>query len=158
MTDTLLVLPGPPAFSAFRLNKFLAQARAACPAVAALYAEFVHLLSVGGDLTTLERGVAEALLEYGPRVGLPQRVGEPRFTVLPRPGTISPWSSKATDILICGLTKCVASGAVRWYAAGARSMHWRRCCDQMTQRGGRRRLLRVVCHAYAAATAHHRTR
>ena len=33
MTDTLLVLPGPPAFSAFRLSKLLAQARAADPAV-----------------------------------------------------------------------------------------------------------------------------
>ncbi len=120
MTDTLLVLPGPPAFSAFRLNKLLAQARTADPAVTALYAEYVHLLSVGGDLTTLERGVAEALLEYGPRVGLPQRIGEPRFTVLPRPGTISPWSSKATDIFrICGLDKVRrVERAVRWYAAG----------------------------------------
>ena len=86
----------------------------------------------GGDLTTLERGVAEALLEYGPRVGLPQRVGEPRFTVLPRPGTISPWSSKATDIFrICGLDKVRrVERAVRWYVAGerTRSMRWRRCC------------------------------
>ncbi len=120
MTDTLLVLPGPPAFSAFRLSKLLTQARAADPAVTALYAEYVHLLSLDGSLTTVERGVADALLEYGPRVGLPQRVGEPRFTVLPRPGTISPWSSKATDIFrICGLDKVRrVERAVRWYVAG----------------------------------------
>ena len=73
MTDTLLVLPGPPAFSAFRLSKFLTQARAADPAVTALYAEYLHLLSLDGSLTTVERGVADALLEYGPRLGLPRR-------------------------------------------------------------------------------------
>jgi phosphoribosylformylglycinamidine synthase len=121
MTDTLLVLPGPPAFSAFRLNKLLVQVRAADPAVTALYAEYVHLLSVNGDLTTQERGLAQALLEYGPRVGLPKRVGEPLSTVLPRPGTISPWSSKATDIFrICGLDKVLrVERAVRWYVAGS---------------------------------------
>lgn len=124
MTDTLLVLPGPPAFSAFRLNKLLTQARAADPAVTALYAEFVHVLAVNGELTTQERGVAEALLEYGPRLGLPKRVGDPLFTVLPRPGTISPWSSKATDIFrICDLDKVRrVERAVRWYVAGTRSI------------------------------------
>ncbi len=76
--------------------------------------------------------MAEALLEYGPRVGLPKRVGEPLFTVLPRPGTISPWSSKATDIFrICGLDKVrrVERG-VRWYVAGMRRsrQRWHRCC------------------------------
>ena len=120
MTDTLLVLPGPPVFSQFRLNKLLTQARASAPAVAALYAEYVHLLAIDGELTNRERGVAQALLEYGPRVGLPQRAGEPRFTVLPRAGTISPWSSKATEIFrICGLTKVRrVERAVRWYVAG----------------------------------------
>ncbi|HTK98918.1 MAG TPA: phosphoribosylformylglycinamidine synthase [Pseudomonadales bacterium] len=120
MTDTLLVLPGPPAFSQFRLNKLLTQARASAPAVAELYAEYVHLLAIDGELTNRERGVAQALLEYGPRVGLPQRAGEPRFTVLPRAGTISPWSSKATDIFrICGLAKVRrVERAVRWYVAG----------------------------------------
>ncbi len=124
MTDTLLVLPGPPAFSAFRLDKILTQVRSLAPDADAVYAEYVHLLSLENALTTSERGVAQALLEYGPRIGLPQKVGEPFFTVLPRPGTISPWSSKATDIFrICGLSKVrrVERG-VRWYVRGRASV------------------------------------
>jgi len=119
MTDTLLVLPGPPAFSAFRLAKVLAQVRSRTPGVTAVYAEFVHLLAISQPLTASERGVAEALLEYGPRLQLPSKVGEATLAVLPRPGTISPWSSKATDIFrICGLRAVnrVERG-VRWYVA-----------------------------------------
>ena len=64
----------------------------------------------------------EGLLSYGPRHALPARVGEPLCVVTPRPGTISPWSSKATDIVVrCGLdaVERVERG-VRWYVAGSR--------------------------------------
>ena len=45
------------------------------------------------------------LLTYGPSVQSEANVGV-LFLVVPRPGTISPWSSKASDIAkICGLTK-----------------------------------------------------
>ena len=124
MTDTLLVLPGPPAFSAFRLAKTLAQIRVHVPAVTGVYAEYLHLLALEQGLTASERGVAEALLEYGPRIGLPRRIGDERLTVLPRPGTISPWSSKASDIFrICGLAgvRRVERG-VRWYVEGPASI------------------------------------
>ncbi len=120
MTDTLLVLPGPPAFSAFRLAKILAQLRTRSPAVRGIYAEYLHLISLRRTLTTSERGITEALLTYGPRHDLPAKVGDPRLNVLPRPGTISPWSSKATDIFrICGLDVVhrVERG-IRWYVAG----------------------------------------
>jgi phosphoribosylformylglycinamidine synthase len=85
-----------------------------------VYAEYVHLLSLRAELTEVERGVAAALLEYGPRHGLPSRVGERQVTVLPRAGTISPWSSKATDIFgICGLdaVRRVERGVV-WFVEG----------------------------------------
>ncbi len=121
MTDALLVLPGPPAFSAFRLAKLLDRVRASAPSVTRLYGEYVHVLALDAPLTDEERGRALALLEYGPQVGLPERSGEYTLTVLPRAGTISPWSSKATDILrICGLTKLrrVERG-VRWYVTGS---------------------------------------
>jgi phosphoribosylformylglycinamidine synthase len=48
--------------------------------------------------------VLEVLLDYGPARS---PVGPPghRLVVVPRPGTLSPWSSKATDIAhVCGLT------------------------------------------------------
>jgi len=120
MTDTLLVLPGPPAFSAFRLAKTLARIRVRTPAVTGLYAQYLHLLALERALTSSERGVVEALLEYGPQIGLPRQIGDERLTVLPRPSTISPWSSKASDIFrICGLTgvRRVERG-VRWYVEG----------------------------------------
>ena len=58
-----------------------------------------------------------SLLDYGPDQDLPPISGEFGATVLPRTGTISPWSSKATDIFnICQLDKVrrVERG-VRWY-------------------------------------------
>jgi len=122
MTDehALLVLPGPPAFSAFRLAKLLDQVRTRAPDASAVYGEFVHILSLAAPLTAEERGVAEALLVYGPRTNLPARVGQYALTVLPRSGTISPWSSKATDIFrICGLSNVVrVERGVRIYVAG----------------------------------------
>src|SRR5581483_2464080 len=55
-------------------------------------------------------------LTYGPRLnrgaaggsGTAQPVGSDTVLVVPREGTISPWSSKATDIAhVCGLEEAV---------------------------------------------------
>ena len=109
----LLVLAGPPALSAFRLEKLRDGL-----GIAGLYAEFVHLLKLEGRLEAAERERAEALLRYGPETDLPERQGELRLTVVPRHGTISPWSSKATDIFhICDLEKVVrVERGVRWFS------------------------------------------
>ncbi len=108
-----LVLAGPPALSKFRLQKLREGL-----GVAGLYAEYVHLLQVEEPLTADERSRAEALLRYGPVLDLPERQGELRLTVVPRTGTISPWSSKATDIFhICDLSRVVrVERGVRWYS------------------------------------------
>ena len=54
-------------------------------------------------LAERERIVLEKLLTYGPSRAAPAVTGLVQV-VAPRPGTISPWSSKATDIAqICGL-------------------------------------------------------
>jgi len=119
----MLILRGSPALSQFRLQKLLQDLTAAVlpygrMPVRALSAEFVHLVDLvnpepaervelTGELTAVEHVVLERLLTYGPSraavlpdgsiTGLVQ-------VVAPRPGTISPWSSKATDIAhICGL-------------------------------------------------------
>jgi phosphoribosylformylglycinamidine synthase len=93
----ILTLPGRPALSPFRIEK-LQQALPAGHRVAGIAATFVHFVALVRPLTGRERAVLEALLTYGPQpLG-----GEPsqgtQFVVVPRPGTISPWSSKATDI------------------------------------------------------------
>ena len=55
-----------------------------------------------------------ALLTYGPRATADESATSDQrlIVVVPRPGTISPWSSKATDIAhVCGLDAVRASSA-----------------------------------------------
>ncbi|HSC80916.1 MAG TPA: phosphoribosylformylglycinamidine synthase, partial [Chitinolyticbacter sp.] len=98
----VLKLRGGAALSAFRIDKLLA-ALAAQGVSATLYAEYWHFIEVAGALDSAEQQVLERVLSYGE----PARVGEAQgklLLVLPRLGTISPWASKATDIVQhCGL-------------------------------------------------------
>ncbi len=99
----MLILPGAPALSPFRRHKLLEAIRAVAPEIATLDAEFVHFAAVAGELDATQRAVLDRLLVYGPRGQRGKRSGTLSL-VVPRPGTISPWSSKATDIAhICGL-------------------------------------------------------
>ncbi len=97
----MLILRGALALSPFRLTRLLARLQAIVPTVEAVHAAHVHFVSVRRDLTPPEHGVLEGLLEPPP--GSAPSPGLLRL-VVPRPGTISPWSSKATDIArTCGL-------------------------------------------------------
>src|SRR5262245_27927919 len=99
----ILQLPGGPAHSDFRLTKLLASIRALAPAVRGIVSRFVHLVDCLREPTAAERARLAALLTYGPRYTADSPAGV-CLLVVPRPGTISPWSSKATDIaLVCGL-------------------------------------------------------
>src|SRR5690606_22227605 len=79
------------------------------PAVHALNARFVHFADCDGEMAAHEQEVINALLDYGSAAQ--SQVGDVSpdallRVVVPRPGTISPWSSKATDILHnCGLSR-----------------------------------------------------
>jgi phosphoribosylformylglycinamidine synthase len=99
----MLIIPGAPALSRFRLEKLLESVRAACPRIASLSAQFVHFVDVESALTEAQTGVLERLLTYGP-TRKQQVTGGTLVLSVPRFGTISPWSSKATDIAHnCGL-------------------------------------------------------
>ncbi|MDG1581517.1 phosphoribosylformylglycinamidine synthase [Pseudomonas sp. GOM6] len=101
----MLILRGAPALSAFRHGKLLSQLTAKVPAVTGLYAEFAHFAEVTGVLDTREEQVLARLLKYGPSVAVQEPAGK-LFLTIPRFGTISPWSSKASDIARnCGLAK-----------------------------------------------------
>ncbi len=116
---SLLVLGGSAALSRARLERRLAVVRAASPSVTALAARFVHVVDVDGLLDERERSVLEALLTYGPREPVPVVSGTDVW-VVPRLGTVSPWSSKATDIAhTCGLARVrrIERG-VRWTIGG----------------------------------------
>src|SRR2546423_5193289 len=99
----VLTLPGAVALSAFRVEKLLACLPRRAGA-ATIDARFVHFAAIHARLDAGETRVLEKLLTYGtPAHGEPQ--GK-LLLVLPRFGTVSPWSSKATDIAHnCGLAK-----------------------------------------------------
>jgi len=106
----MLTLRGSAALSPFRLEKLLKTLRDEhrLP-VRTIEAQFVHLCDTASELTADEHAVLERLLTYGPsRETKPSSSGKSGLQLVasPRPGTISPWSSKATDIArLCGLEK-----------------------------------------------------
>jgi phosphoribosylformylglycinamidine synthase len=100
----MLILQGSPAFSPGRLDKRLRRVREHNPRVSALGAEFVHLVDVAAPLSPAEEATLARLLTYGPRLASRKLEGR-TLVVVPRLGTVSPWSSKATDIAhLCGLS------------------------------------------------------
>ena len=111
MSESILDLPGKAALSQFALDKL----RVVLPAI--VYAEFVHVLHLKAPLSEAELAKSLSLLSYGPNEDLPLRAGQRAVTVLPRHGTISPWSSKATNIFeISGLNKVSrVERGVRWF-------------------------------------------
>jgi phosphoribosylformylglycinamidine synthase len=101
----MLHLRGCPAHSEFRLGKLRAQCREQLPALAGLSADYLHIAELDAPLSDTEQDVLEKLLSYGPAQSSAALSGV-ALIVVPRPGTISPWSSKATDIVHnCGLDK-----------------------------------------------------
>jgi len=98
------ILRGAPALSEFRTNKLLASAAQLDLPVTNIYAEYVHFADLNAQLSALELDKLNKLLTYGPTIAEHTPAGQ-LYLVTPRPGTISPWSSKATDIVNnCGLT------------------------------------------------------
>ena len=106
----ILSLAGRPAHSPFRLAKLLQGFSQAYPAhrVAGITSDFRHFVEIARPLEQGEAATLQRLLTYGPApAGVPSRSGT-EFLVVPRPGTISPWSSKATEIARnCGLDAVV---------------------------------------------------
>lgn len=110
------ILRGSPALSAFRINKLLARFQAAQLPVSNIYAEYVHFADVNDRLNDEELTRLQRLLKYGPVLSSHTPSGK-LLLVTPRPGTISPWSSKATDIAHnCDLAKINRlERGVAWY-------------------------------------------
>ncbi len=103
------ILRGAPALSEFRVQKLLqrfAQMKQERGVeIEDVYAEYVHFAELSSPLSPPERATLGQLLRYGPTIPEHTPSGQ-LFLVTPRPGTISPWSSKATDIAHnCGLNQ-----------------------------------------------------
>ncbi|MDB4002216.1 phosphoribosylformylglycinamidine synthase [Oceanospirillaceae bacterium] len=99
----MLTLRGAPALSNFRNQSQLSRLQEALPSIEGVYAEFVHFVLVDGKLALADADKLDKVLRYGPNVAV-QEMSDNLVLVIPRIGTISPWSSKATDIAHnCGL-------------------------------------------------------
>ena len=90
----ILCLKGDPAFSSFRLQRLHARLTAVLPDLAEVRADYWHVVALRRALTAEERAKLAVLLEEQPA----DKASGELFLVMPRIGTISPWSSKATDI------------------------------------------------------------
>ncbi|MGO2130732.1 MAG: phosphoribosylformylglycinamidine synthase [Pseudoalteromonas prydzensis] len=101
----MLILRGAPALSDFRVQKILARCQQAQLPVTNVYAEYAHFADLTAELSSDEQTKLEKLLTYGPTIAEHTPAGT-LVLVTPRPGTISPWASKATDIAHnCGLAQ-----------------------------------------------------
>jgi phosphoribosylformylglycinamidine synthase len=100
----MLQLRGGAALSDFRLTKLLAALQEAVSAITAVRACYYHFVETDTNLNQQQRAILDQLLTYGESLA-PHTAAQYHLLVVPRPGTISPWSSKATDIAHnCGLT------------------------------------------------------
>ena len=96
---------GSPALSEFRINGLMQKFQQQQLPVKSVYAEYVHFVALNASLSAEQEAKLKALLHYGPTLAEHEAKGE-SFIVIPRVGTISSWSSKATDIAHnCGLNE-----------------------------------------------------
>ena len=130
----MIVLDGQPALSAFRIERLNAELAHHAPGCTLRAARYVYFVDVDG--ATID--IAKLCEVIQASAGAPATAA---FWVVPRLGTRSPWSSKATDILKgCGfpvrriergiafeLDGAPAAGSAQWRAV-TRDLH-----DPMTQ-------------------------
>jgi len=101
----MLTLRGAPALSEFRSTKLARRLSEAVGRPVSVYAEYMHFARLSQGLEPEEQEVLDRVLRYGPAIAAHDPSGS-LVLVTPRPGTISPWSSKASDIAHnCGLAK-----------------------------------------------------
>ncbi|GAB5592820.1 phosphoribosylformylglycinamidine synthase [Umbelopsis nana] len=133
----MLVLHGTAALSDFKANALLKSIQPKVSSITEISASFVHFVELKDEASTLPselRQVLDNLLSYGTNLSSKESAnkaaaidnflaGGPSLTdagsialVIPRQGTISPWSSKATNIAhLCSLqnhVKRIERGAV----------------------------------------------
>ncbi len=103
----MLIIDGGHALSQFRSDSLQRQIESISSNIGGFSAKFVHFIQTNTDLDACERSKLEALLSYTSSSSS-TRAADLQVLVIPRFGTISPWSSKATDIAHnCGLTQIV---------------------------------------------------
>ncbi|CAA6806230.1 MAG: Phosphoribosylformylglycinamidine synthase, synthetase subunit (EC / Phosphoribosylformylglycinamidine synthase, glutamine amidotransferase subunit (EC, partial [uncultured Thiotrichaceae bacterium] len=101
----MLILSGSVALSDFRLQKALKSIQQIAPQILSLSANYVHFVRFEQEPSAEETERLQAVLTYGEHRNETVDHAGRLVLVTPRPGTISPWSTKATDIAHnCGLS------------------------------------------------------
>ena len=99
--QTMLILPGSNALSAFRTQRLLQSLQEIEPAILAVGGQYLHLIHSKQELSQAEHDRLSGMLTYGAPYSTQEVAGQGElveFFVIPRFGTISPWASKATNI------------------------------------------------------------
>ena len=90
-------------YSDFRKNNLLKKIQVICPQITNLTSAYLHICESQENLTSDEIHRLNQLLDYGASYGIKKNSDNLIF-ISPRVGTISPWSSRATDIALhCGI-------------------------------------------------------
>ncbi|RKZ49914.1 MAG: phosphoribosylformylglycinamidine synthase [Gammaproteobacteria bacterium] len=100
------ILCGKTALSEFRINKLLPALKQKVPGITHVESQFIHFIHSQNELESHEIKQLNTILLGSDKADLKEKdeTGAAFILVTPRPGTISPWSSKATDILHnCGM-------------------------------------------------------
>ena len=122
-THLILEMPGQSALSGFRLERLLGALREADDRVHSVDARFAYFIHLDGPLGETDRQKLDALLLSGEPVH-EFSTGVRAVYTAPRPGTISPWSSKATDIIkACHLDRVIRVERGVCYALGVEGDH-----------------------------------
>ncbi len=92
------------ALSKFKINTLQEKLSASLSGITLLGAEFTHFIDSKNSLSSEHIEQLNKLLNYAPAVDYSN--SNDHLTITPRQGTISPWSSKASDIAhLCGLNE-----------------------------------------------------
>ncbi|MDX1345232.1 MAG: phosphoribosylformylglycinamidine synthase, partial [Sedimenticolaceae bacterium] len=98
------IFHGAAALSSFRLQRLAEALKRETGHQVNVNAHFIHFVEYAGKASGEELELLGSLLTYGPPVEEKAITEEGLLIVAPRAGTISPWSTKATDIAHnCGL-------------------------------------------------------
>ena len=101
----MLKVSGTAALSDFRIQKLMQSVQLFAPQISGIAAHFVHFVKCSKELTAQEQAILHRVLSYGSGTTA-SNTHLDSLLVVPRSGTISPWSSKATEIAQrCGLSK-----------------------------------------------------
>ena len=135
----MLIIPGARALSPFRLRKLGADIEASGLDLAVLETRYIHLVDFAAQLSADEIELLNELLQYGQvsRQNNSFEIPDDSFRlVVPRRGTTSPWSSKATDIArIVGIKKIrrIERGIGYWLSGAANERLLPLIHDRMTE-------------------------